>query len=356
MRILHLVNELRDIGNGIVNVAVDLAIEQSLLGHEVYVLSTGGEYVALVESKGIRHIDSDFAKRPRTLMSALRQVRALAKDLGPDVIHSHMLAPAVVAFVSAHSIRGKRPRLVTTVHNEFQRGATLMAFADRTVSVSQAVDDAFRKRHVPASRRRVVENGTIGTARRDDPKSVPAADMSKPAIVSLAHVSPRKGADVLFDAFEKVQAKIPEAHLYYVGNADWRELVERVEASDLADSVHFVGLQRQPAAYLKGASVFVLPSRREPFGLVLTEAREVGAPIIASDVDGIPAVLDGGAAGILVPPEDSDRLADEIGRVLTDPEYREDLCRRSATGTERFTTRRMAHEYLSLYSGTVGTR
>lgn len=353
VRIIHLVNELRDIGNGIVNVAVDLAVEQSRAGHEVLVLSSGGEYVELVESHGVRHEIADFARRPRALGAALRQVHAITREFAPDVIHSHMLAPAVVAFVVAHTPRGARPGLVTTVHNEYQRGAVLMGLADRTVSVSKAVDAAFERRRVPASRRRVVENGVIGTARRRAPNSVTPAAIAQPSVVSVAHVSHRKGADVLAAAFDKVHADIPDAHLYFVGNPDWTEFVDEVAAGPLADSIHFVGLQREPAAYLKAATVVVLPSRHDPFPLVMLEAREVGAPVIGSAVDGIPEGLDGGAAGVLVPPEDSDSLADEIAMILASPEYRAELAARSTTGVERFSTKRMSQDYLAIYSEIV---
>ncbi|MEP9390767.1 glycosyltransferase family 4 protein [Gordonia sp. VNK1] len=353
MRILHLLNELRDIGNGIVNVGVDLAVEQARAGHQVAIASTGGEYVPLVEAHGVRHIDIDFAKRPRTLTAAHAALRTELAEHPVDIIHSHMLAPAALAYVMTRRGRTPRPGLVTTVHNEYQRGAILMALADRTVSVSNAVDDAFRRRHVPARRRRVVENGVIGTARRRRPTDVPAADIPALSIVSVAHVSHRKGADVLIDAFDKVHAEFPDAHLYFVGNADWTEVVTDAQTGPLAPHIHFVGLQREPSAYLKAAAVVTLPSRHDPFPLVMLEAREVGAPIVASHVDGIPEGLDGGAAGILVPVGDCDLLASEICAILRSDSHRADLARRSAANIGRFTVGRMADDYLQIYQELV---
>jgi glycosyltransferase involved in cell wall biosynthesis len=63
----------------------------------------------------------------------------------------------------------------------------------------------------------------------------------------------------------------------------------------------------------------VLASHREPFGLVLSEAREAGCAIVASDVGGIPEALDGGQAGILVPPADSHALAETLVQLLSNP-------------------------------------
>ena len=62
--------------------------------------------------------------------------------------------------------------------------------------------------------------------------------------------------------------------------------------------------------------MFVLASHREPFGLVISEAREVGCAIVASRVDGIPEVLEQGRAGLLVPPGDPQALATTIAELL----------------------------------------
>jgi glycosyltransferase involved in cell wall biosynthesis len=61
--------------------------------------------------------------------------------------------------------------------------------------------------------------------------------------------------------------------------------------------------------------VFVLASLNEPFGLVISEAREAGFPVVASNVGGIPEALDGGEAGILVPPGDPAALVDAVRRI-----------------------------------------
>ena len=76
--------------------------------------------------------------------------------------------------------------------------------------------------------------------------------------------------------------------------------------------------KNSPQPYMQAADIFVLASRREAFGLVLVEARQVGCAIIASEVDGIPEALDHGAAGILFPPSDIPALTRHLVRLLTD--------------------------------------
>ena len=79
-------------------------------------------------------------------------------------------------------------------------------------------------------------------------------------------------------------------------------------------------MQPSPQPYLLAADVFVLYSHAEPFPLSVLEAREAGCAIVASDVDGLPEALDGGAAGLLVAPRNPQALQREIVRLLQDEE------------------------------------
>ena len=88
----------------------------------------------------------------------------------------------------------------------------------------------------------------------------------------------------------------------------------------------------------------------ESFGLVLVEARQAGCAIIASDVDGIPEALDQGAAGILFPPSDITRLAEEMLHLLTHHHQRISLQQKALVGIERFHYRAMARETSEIYS------
>ncbi len=118
MRILHILNHIQEIGNGIVNVAVDLACLQAKTGQEVGVVSAGGEYEALLTRYGVRHFQLDQARKPINFIKASRRYRAIVQEFQPDIVHAHMMTGVVLARV----LRSRsRYALVSTVHNEFQR-------------------------------------------------------------------------------------------------------------------------------------------------------------------------------------------------------------------------------------------
>ncbi|GEE00348.1 glycosyl transferase [Gordonia spumicola] len=353
MRIVHLVNDLADAGNGIINVAVDLACEQARTGHDVTVMSRGGEYVDLIERFGARHVPLPIGRRPADVAATTTALAVGVDRLDPDVVHSHTLMLAGLAYAvrtRAAATRGRpRYRLVTTVHNEYQRGVSLMGLAHMTVSVSHAVDTAMARRRIPVGRRRVVHNGTVGTPRRRPAASVEPAAVDGRMIVVLGAVSHRKGSDVVVDAFTRLADDYPDASVWFVGNPDWTELVDRVAASPLSDRIRFAGLNREPATVLRAATMMVLASRHDPFPLVLLEAKEAGLPIIGSAVDGVPEALDDGASGLLFPAEDVAALETAMRRVLDDPAVGERLVAAGDEGLARYSAARMSADYVDVY-------
>ena len=73
-----------------------------------------------------------------------------------------------------------------------------------------------------------------------------------------------------------------------------------------------------PADFLNGLDLFALPSRVEPFGLVVAESMAAGVPVVATDIDGPKEILQHGALGQLCAAEDAESLAVAIGIVLAD--------------------------------------
>ena len=97
MRIIHLLNHVDRVGNGIVHVAVDLACIQARDGHQVWVASKGGAYESLLARYGVRHVHLDQARRPVTMLRALLALRTLFADARPDIVHAHMVTGLMLA-------------------------------------------------------------------------------------------------------------------------------------------------------------------------------------------------------------------------------------------------------------------
>ncbi|MEM7554604.1 MAG: glycosyltransferase family 4 protein [Cyanobacteria bacterium P01_A01_bin.84] len=347
MRILHILNEVREIGNGIVNVTVDLACLQAQNGYDVMVVSGGGEYEVLLSKYGVKHYLLDQSRTPANIFKAAWNYRKIVSKFQPDIVHAHMMTGIILAKLWQSVFRYA---LVSTVHNEFQRSAVVMGLADRVIAVSNAVAESMKGRGISPEKIRVIRNGTLGSVRTKSLEEYQPMELMRPAISTVAGMYKRKGITELINAFAEITNEFPNANLYLVGNGPDREMFEeQAKKTAVQDKIHFVGFQSEPQRYLLSTDIFVLASHKEPFGLVISEAREAGCAIIASDVDGIPEAVDGGKAGILVPPVDSHGLAAALKQLLVSPEKLQEWQQKAKTNLESLSVQRVHQENIAIY-------
>ncbi|AOX20419.1 glycosyltransferase family 4 protein [Kozakia baliensis] len=316
MRILHLSNHCR-FANGNVHAAVDLACQQVAEGHTVAFGSSGGFYEPLLQENGVLLIDiPQEDRKAKTVSRAIAALWRTIRKFKPDVIHAHMMTGAIIAWPLT---RLTRIPLITTVHNSFERHAIIMGLGDRTIGVSQAVSDEMIRRRVPHSRVRTVLNGTGNVVRRQK-ETQSSVSLSKPSLISVGGLHPRKGIPYLLEAFDIVWKSHPEATLNILGEGPFRQEYEKQAAAlPSGKNIIFYGALEDTKTYLEASDIFVLPSLREPFGLVITEAREADCAIVATNVDGVPEVTAIGDAGLLVPPADAQALAEALLSLLENP-------------------------------------
>lgn len=147
----------------------------------------------------------------------------------------------------------------------------------------------------------------------------PGALRESPVALFVGVLERYKAVDVLADAWRIVAPRLPNATLHIVGRGTLRDVPERL-LEDLPEQTRWT--ERLETAEvvraLDEATVLVLPSRSEGLGRVVVEAFCRGRGVVASDVGGIPDLVDEGETGILVPPGDARALAAGLERVLTD--------------------------------------
>ncbi len=353
MRILHIVHHLKNLGNGVTNAVVDLACTQAQSGQDVAVVSKGGDYEELLKNCGVKHfVCRQKAPKPFHHVEALIQYWQILQTFQPDIVHTHLPREAVLARLLKLRFSYL---LVATVHCEWQQRAILVRLADIIIAVSQGVADKMAQRGINPKKLRVIRNGTIGSPRSKPLQEYQPLPLMHPAITTVAGMFRRKGIAELITAFIDVADDFPKAHLYLVGNGPDRSQFEaQAQQSSVADRIHFEGFQTEPQRYLLGTDIFVLVSHQDPSPLVIPEAREAGCAVIGSNVDGIPELLDGGKAGLLVPPADSQQLAATLRQLLQDPELLNVLRNKALTNIEWLTVQRVSQETLTLYQQALG--
>ncbi|GGD95845.1 glycosyl transferase [Aureimonas endophytica] len=343
MKIVHLLNHTHQ-ANGHVELAVDLACEQAAQGHEVTMLSGPGDFGDCLRDNGVAFVQLPQRDGHVGQIHAARDMALALRRLRPDVVNAHMVKAALIA----RAARLATPfALVTTVHNSFDRPSPLMRVGDLVIAVSAAVKREMAEKGIKAEKLRVVHNGLIGGKRRP-PLPERRLPLHRPAVATVAGLHGRKGVDTLVEAFLLAAPRIPEAHLYIVGEGTERPRLEAM-AAPLGERAHFLGYLRDPREVLASVDVFVLASRAEPFGLVLVEALQMGCACIGSDVGGIPEVLGFGAKGRLVPPSRPDLLAEVLIELVRDEAQRHRLTAAAQAELGHFSVERMARETEAVY-------
>jgi glycosyltransferase involved in cell wall biosynthesis len=346
MRVLQLLNHTNRL-NGHVHAAVDLACAQTKLGHSVAVASGGGDFDALLAANKVETMLVNHERRPATLATGLGALHRLVRDWRADVVHAHMMTSAVLAWPVC---KLHRIPLVTTVHNEFQKSSILMGLGTQVIAVSAAVGRSMQKRGISRSRLNIILNGTIGSARFEGKDRTPHR-LDSPAIIFVGGQHGRKGLPDLFAAFNTVYKKHAGTRLYIVGDGPCRDAyINLVSSMECRNAVTFMGAQDEPFPFLLGADIFALPSHADPAPLVLSEAREAGCAIVATDVDGIPELLEHGKAGILIPVRDPAKLSEVLCSLVGNPETLRQWKKRSQLNIEYLRIERVARETLEVYA------
>ena len=236
--------------------------------------------------------------------------------LGPrlaraGLVHAHMVG----AWWAAARAMPPHVPLVASEHNQMSWPA-----GDHT---NQARDAARRVdlffTHGPAVRAWAARIGLDDGRLRPGRSSVeglsarPWPGLPTPRLTFAGRFRGDKAPDVLVEALALLPAPPPA---YLVGDGPLRGALTRLIAARGLDAVvHLPGWSYEPARYIAGASVHVVPSREESWSQSAVLALGLGVPVVGTEVDGLARTL-GEGRGVLVPPEDPHALAGALSRVL----------------------------------------
>ena len=292
--------------------------------------------------------------------SYARSVAELLRRKRPHVVHANSLLSLPEA-VLAH-----RMGFPTVLHvhesgagTKFRAAALLGRFAaDVILVVSEKAADDLRPM-VPSSRIVVAPNGVPlqSPMHREDNGDV--------VVGTVGAVSRRKGTDLFVAAASEATERVPDLLFEHIGPSglsgdstfDDDILGVTRDSREHSTRIQFVGPSRHPADLMKRWSIFVMPSRDDPFPLATLEAMSMGLPVIAFSVGGIPEQISHLVDGVLVEPGDFRTMAAWIARLAEDKDLRMRLGRSARETVERrFTLTRQAEQVHLAYLQAVNRR
>jgi len=269
------------------------------------------------------------------LRGHLSAVRALTRILSAgryDLVHAHGLRAGMDGVLAAR--RAGVPAIVT-LHNlllqDVSGGFRTRAFrwvepfvvraSAKTFVPSEEMSGALTTgSNLPAGRVEVLYAGTgeAPTPRRGRAEVRSELGMSEDdrLVVSVARLHPQKALHVLLDALASLPANVT---LAIVGEGPLRgDLEAGAEALGIRDRVHFLGFRDDATDYVAAADVFCLSSLWEAVPLAAQEAVILGVPVVATEVGGLPELIEDGVSGRLVPKGDARSLAKALEETMSD--------------------------------------
>jgi glycosyltransferase involved in cell wall biosynthesis len=247
----------------------------------------------------------------------------------------------VVAFLLARRLAGSRTKVILDVQGDWHEATRLYGSPFRRLL--NPVNDALAPiavRHADAVRTVSTQTTGLVEALGVEPAAVfpsyvdaqaflerpPAPLPNGPRALFVGVLERYKAFDTLVDAWRIAAPQVPDAVLHVVSDGTMRDRAQKL-VDDLPEQVEWsLRLSAEEVAAAMDASwVFCLPSRSEGLPRVALEAACRGRAIIGGNRAGIPDVVEDGANGFLVDPDDARQLADTLVRVLSDRALAEGL-------------------------------
>ncbi|MGQ9558655.1 MAG: glycosyltransferase family 4 protein [Desulfurispora sp.] len=234
----------------------------------------------------------------------------------------------------------------------------LAACSQQVIAVSENLRrELLEKEKLPPHKVVVIPNGIEpGRFMYERRGAAIAGERGEPRVVlgTVARLAPQKGLATLLRAFALLEGQLAGAYdlrLVLVGDGPLlSELQTLAGQLGIAQRVVFTGMRRDIPELLHSFDIFVLPSLTEGLPLTVLEAMAAGLPVVASRVGGIPEAVQDGQTGFLVPPGQEVALAEKLGCLVQQPEWR---CRMGAAGRQRvlaeFTVQSMVRKTERLY-------
>lgn len=381
IKVLHLITHL---GFGGASDNTLLSVEHLARSRYEVHLAAGQDYVDWVE-QGRRCADALFLfpdmhrdPRPAADVRLLRQLTAFMREQQYDIVHTHNAKAGVIGRMAAR--RARTPIVLHTMHllswqdvhsapdaGPLRQAATAAkrqlylgleryaaALSDRVVLVCEANrQEAIAAGLAPPDRLNTIYSGidlrrlAVQVGRAAKCQSL-GLDPARPIIGMIGRLSAQKAPLDFVAAARLALRRHPQAQFIVAGDGPLAEEVAGAVADE--PRIKLLGYRDDVPELYQILDMFVLASLWEGLGRALTEAMIVGIPIVATAVNGIPELVAHGQTGLLAPPADPPRLAEQIVWLLDHPHEAQAMVQR---GQQRvlpaFDMRKMVDDIEGLY-------
>lgn len=359
---------------------LDLAREMKRRGYEVSIICPPATLLAERACKeAVPFIPLNVSPACSRLIdrAVIQQIETLFRSRALDIIHVHNGRCALLSALAIRAAGNGRcvlsQQFIDPAHTA-RRGMSALVYRaahrwvnsqiDHFIAISGAVREAMRlRKEGPDEKITLIPHGIPppDVTRLTAPEVVRAGlsiPPFAPMLVCASRLTAEKDVDVLVRAMVQVIQKYPNAHAVLAGDGALQsEIAQLIRHLRLEENVHLLGFRPDVLSIIQAGDIFVLPSRAEPFGIVVIEAMALGRPVIAMEAGGPVEIVAQGETGLLTPPLQAEPLANAILSLLANPQQARQMGQRGrARYEERFTVERMVDETMQVYQKVLCAR
>jgi len=289
----------------------------------------------------------------------------LIKKEKPQILHSHLFHANLLGRIVGKICRV--PIIISTIHNVNFGGKLrekLLRYTDKfcnsTVAISQIVaKEMIKKRVVPKNKLKLICNGIefkeLNLSKNRGKEKIHRElriRKNQNILISVGRLTKQKGYFYMIKAVQILKKKYSDLIWVILGDGeDRKKLAEKIKMENLQKNIFFLGIKENVAEYLFDSDIFIMPSLWEGLPLSLLEAMACGLPVVATNVGGIPEVVEDRISGFLVEPKNPIMLAEKIEYLLN-----LDIDSKKKMGMEgekiienKFSLEKMVRNYENLY-------
>lgn len=322
----------------------NLADHLARRGHEVHVITShDASLPELSEESGFTIHRITWPKiRFLGIVTFWAKICLKIRTIKPDILHAQSLLCGIPAVVAKKSL--KIPYVVwgqgsdIYLPDRFTRmtSKSILQNADAVLALTEDMKQKIRE--ICDKEISVVPNGI--DLERFKISSGDKKEGNAKAVIFIGRLHPVKGVQYLIEAMAIVRQQMPDVKLVIVGDGVERARLEKLaERLNLNDCIQFTGQVPQESIprLMHQADVFALSSLSESFGIVNLEAMAAGLPIVATNVGGIPDIVEEGVNGYLVNAKNPEEIAERVVILLQDDEMREEISANNREKAESYT-------------------
>ena len=292
---------------------------------------------------------------------ALWAMRCRIKVIKPDIVHA--LGPFFPLSTVAMLDRNKYPTVMTLY------GITTEELTKYRTSMSYALYERYICSKIPniivpgVSIKNLISNNTSSKIyvvphgiEYDKIQEIQPHLNEEPDIFYIGKLVKGKGVDTLINAISAVIKSIHGISVCIAGSGPEESIFKAiVKELNLGGHVKFLGFisENEKYQYYKASKIVVIPSRWDVSPITLYEAMASGKPVVASNIGGIPDLIDDGKTGFLFEPENVDDLAKKIIMLLNDEKLREELGRAAKEKAKQYDWNNIAERTVKIYKDVI---